>query len=328
MKYVGFDIGGTKCAVSIAEVLNGEITIEKREEIPTEHNISAYEMIGKLIGLAENMAGTSGRKFGLLYPYVGISCGGPLSEKLGIVQSPPNLPGWDDIHITEFLEDQWGNRAYLINDANACALAEYRFGAGRGTQHMIFLTFGTGMGAGLVLNGELYSGASDLAGEVGHIRLTEDGPIGYGKAGSFEGYCSGGSIGRIGRKLAENLLLSGKKCSFCEDISKLDAVSAKTIAQAAEAGHEDALSVYRMSGEKLGAALAILIDVLNPERIVIGSVFARSGKLMRDAMEEVLQRECLPGALDACEVAPAVLGDAIGDYAAISAALLCEERKK
>lgn len=327
MKYIGFDIGGTKCAVCIASVTQGEIRIEKREEIPTDHSVEAYEMVGKLVGLAEKMTGYSGRKFGEAFPYAGISCGGPLSEKLGIVQSPPNLPGWDDVHITEFLEKQWGNRAYLINDANACALAEHRFGAGRGTKHMIFLTFGTGMGAGLILNGELYSGASDMAGEVGHIRLEKDGPVGYHKAGSFEGFCSGAGIAKLGQEKAKALFGAGKTCSFCESAEKLSEITAKSIAMAAEKGCADALEVYRLSGEKLGAALSVLVDILNPERIVIGSVYARSGHLMKEAMAEVMKRESLPEALSACEVVPAVLGDAIGDYAAVCAAMLAEERK-
>ena len=118
---------------------------------------------------------------------IGISCGGPLDSKKGMIYSPPNLPGWDKCLLQRYLQMKFGVETALQNDANACALAEWLMGAGRGTSNMVFLTFGTGMGGGLILNGRLYSGTNDLGGEVGHIRLAKDGPVGFGKAGSFEG---------------------------------------------------------------------------------------------------------------------------------------------
>lgn len=119
---------------------------------------------------------------------VGISCGGPLNSTAGIIEGPPNLPGWNNVKIADILTSHYGVFASLQNDANACAVAEWKFGAGKGAQNMIFLTFGTGLGAGLILNGRLYSGTNDNAGEIGHIRLEEFGPSGYGKSGSFEGF--------------------------------------------------------------------------------------------------------------------------------------------
>lgn len=141
---------------------------------------------------------------------VGISCGGPLDPVRGIIQSPPNLPGWCDVPITEIVRAKTGVPVFLQNDANACALAEWRFGAGRGTQNMVFLTFGTGLGAGIIVNGGILNGASGMAGECGHVRLASDGPVGYGKAGSFEGFCSGGGLARQGREAAEKAILSGR----------------------------------------------------------------------------------------------------------------------
>ena len=132
---------------------------------------------------------------------IGISCGGPLDSKKGIIFSPPNLPGWDNVPITRILSDEFGVETALQNDANACALAEWLMGAERGHSNMIFLTFGTGMGAGLILNGRLYSGTNDLGGEVGHIRLAKTGPVGFGKAGSFEGFCSGGGIAQLAKSI-------------------------------------------------------------------------------------------------------------------------------
>ena len=168
---------------------------------------------------------------------------------------------------------------------------------------MIFLTFGTGMGAGLILNGELYQGANNMAGECGHIRLAADGPEGYGKKGSFEGFCSGGGL----RQLAE-AAFPGRN------------MDAKMLAQAAMRGDETALRVWKKCGTHLGEALAVLVDILNPERIVLGSIFARSGQLLVPAMREALEREALPRSLSVCRIVPAALGDAIGDYACLAVA--------
>src|SRR5690606_15592063 len=137
---------------------------------------------------------------------IGISCGGPLDSRRGVILSPPNLPGWDRIPVVEVFQQAFKVPVALQNDANAGALAEWLWGAGRGSHNMIFLTFGTGMGAGLILNGQLYSGTNDLAGEVGHIRLAPDGPVGYGKAGSFEGFCSGGGIKQLATDRAKMAL--------------------------------------------------------------------------------------------------------------------------
>lgn len=137
---------------------------------------------------------------------IGISCGGPLDAERGIIQTPPNLPLWKDVPICAILEQQFCIPTRLQNDANACALAEWRFGAGRGTKNMMFITFGTGFGAGLILNGQLYSGTNGNAGEIGHIRLAEYGPSGYGKIGSYEGFCSGSGIAQIGQTMVREAL--------------------------------------------------------------------------------------------------------------------------
>ena len=314
---IGFDIGGTKCAVCIGEDVKGELLIKDKKIIPTDLSVSPYEMIDRMCGLAEEMTD----KIDL----IGISCGGPLSYEKGIIMSPPNLPGWDDVKIIEYLEERYGVNAYLENDANACAVAEWKYGAGCGCRNMIFMTFGTGLGAGLVLDGKLYRGANDMAGEAGHIRLDAFGPVGYGKAGSFEGFCSGGGIAQLGKIYAQEKMQMGKSVSFCKNYSELDTITAKSIAECANNGHEDAIEIYNTCGSMLGKGLSILIDILNPEIIVLGSIFQRSENLIRPKMQEVLKKECLRYSLDACTVVPAKLGDNIGDYAALSIAAMNEE---
>lgn len=311
---IGFDIGGTKCAVCIGQEKDGDLQILNKKSIPTDHSISAYEMIDRMCALAEEMTDQ--------IDCIGISCGGPLDSKRGIIQSPPNLPGWDDIKIVDYLENKYGCKAYLQNDANACAVAEWKYGAGKGCENMIFLTFGTGLGAGLILDGKLYAGTSDMAGECGHMRLSAFGPVGFGKAGSFEGFCSGGGIAQLGQMMARESLQMGKPVSYCSDLKHLDDITAKSIAECANEGFEDAKKVFEVCGEKLGYGLSILIDILNPERIVLGSIFQRSEHLLRESMDKVIGAECLEAASSVCQVVPALLKENIGDYAALAVAAM------
>ena len=308
---LGFDIGGTKCAVVTAEINEGEITITAKEKIPTDLGIAPQEMIDRLIALADKIIGAK------KVESIGISCGGPLDSKKGVILGPPNLKGWDYVPIIDQIKQHYGVPTHLQNDANACAVAEWKFGAGKGKQNMVFLTFGTGLGAGLILDGKLYSGTNDNAGEVGHIRLESDGPEGYGKNGSFEGFCSGGGIAKLGEIFVEKAIKNGITPSFANG-----EINAKTIADAAEQGDETAIDVYKTCGANLGYGLSVIIDILNPERIVIGSIFARSRDLLWKYTKEIIDKESLSVSARVCEVVPATLGEQIGDYAAIGVALL------
>ena len=313
---LGIDIGGTKCAVILAEKIGENIKLTDKRKIPTDLSVSPEKMIDTLIMHADNMLkGTKPEK-------IGISCGGPLNSAAGIIEGPPNLQGWENVKIVEILEKHYSVKAKLQNDANACAVAEWKFGAGRGTKNMIFLTFGTGLGAGLILDSKLYSGTNDNAGEAGHIRLDNFGPAGFGKAGSFEGFCSGGGLAQLGYlKALERAQTGVYPLYFKKDMTAAE-VTAKTVADAADKGDETAKEVYRICGEQLGKGLSVLIDILNPEKIVIGSIFARSENLLREGMEKVINKEALPQAVKCCKIVPAALGEQIGDYAAIAAALL------
>ena len=317
MLILGFDIGGTKCAVitAVYDDTNGNIELLKKEKIPTDLSIKPEEMIDKLITLADSILDEKPAA-------IGISCGGPLDSKKGVILGPPNLLGWDSVEIVSQIKAHYGVPVNLQNDANACAVAEWKFGAGKNTENMVFLTFGTGLGAGLILNGRLYSGTNDNAGEVGHIRLERFGPVGYGKAGSFEGFCSGNGIANLGYTLALEQVQSGAYPLYFKPGMTINDISAKTIADAAYNGDKTAVSVYKTCGEYLGRGLSVIIDILNPEVIVIGSVFARSQDLLWPEAEKVIKKEALSVSAGCCKVVPAALGENIGDYAAISTALL------
>ena len=291
MNIIGVDIGGTKCTIVRADC-DGNPQEQRRLVTTTVHE--TLEGIYSAIEVLQ-----PGEK-----PVFGIACGGPLDATHGVVLSPPNLPDWNHVEIVSELTRRFGGQAFLMNDANACALAEWQFGAGRGAKNVVFLTYGTGMGAGLILDGRLYEGTSGDAGEVGHIRLAPDGPVGYGKAGSFEGFCSGSGLARLaaGRILGH------------------PSPNAKELAELADGGNPDALAIWEESSRRLGQALAVIVDVINPEVIILGSIFARSGRLLEKGMREVLEKEALPSALKACRIVPAELGENTGIMSAIAVA--------
>lgn len=303
--FIGVDIGGTKCAVIKGSTEKG---IVKKIRFSTA---GAEETLQNIISAIKEMGEAKA---------IGISCGGPLDSKNGIILSPPNLPGWNEIPVCRILKDEFDLPVALQNDANACALAEWKHGAGKGCKNMVFLTFGTGLGAGLILDGKLYSGTNDMAGEVGHIRLSEFGPVGYGKRGSFEGFCSGGGIAETGKMLAREKFQQGEKVSFCRSVQEIENITAKSIGDLAKEGDALSVKVYEICAEKLGRGLSVIIDILNPEKIIIGSVFQRCECLLRDKMQEVVDRESLRRSAKVCQIVPALLGEEIGDYACLSVA--------
>lgn len=310
--YIGIDIGGTKCAVSLGDIDGNDIKIIDKIQFPLIQN-QPYQTLGKFAETTKKLID----KHGISINGIGISCGSPLNSKTGMILSPPNLIGWDNIPVAEYFENIFNVKSYLQNDANACAVAEWKYGAGIGTNNMIFLTFGTGFGAGLILDSRLYSGTCDMAGEIGHVRLTQEGPVGYGKAGSAEGYCSGNGIKRIAIPMVDAEIQKGNKPLLLERAGSFDNINAKLIAELA-IDEKDSLciEIYRISGEKLGMALSVLIDLLNPEMIVIGSIYVRCIDLLYEPMMNVINRETLVP----CKIVPAQLGENVGDYAALSIA--------
>jgi glucokinase len=296
---LGLDIGGTKTAVVLGTTA-GEILDRKSFLTRTERGFEATfaelcQTAEKVLSAAPPVAAVS------------VAIGGPLDVQRGIIYSPPNLPGWDNIPLKDWLRERFQKPVYVEHDGNAGTLAELYFGAGRGHRNLIFLTMGTGLGAGLVLNGQLYRGTTDTAGEIGHWRIAPDGPLAYGKRGSWEGYCAGPGM----TKLAAEMFPArwGARCQPEE------------LVDLAQSGDADALRVVRRVGEVLGQGLALLVDALNPELIIIGSMAVRLGDLLLDPAREVLRHEALPGAVAAVRITTPELGEALGDVASLCAAL-------
>jgi len=314
---VGVDIGGTKTAV-LASVEPPAVL--ERIEFPTRPARGpepAIELIKQGIRGLLSRHTSSGAALGA----IGVSCGSPLDPVKGVIQAPPNLPTWVDVPIVAILEHEFGVSGYLENDANAGAVAEHRFGAGLGCRHMVFITMGTGFGAGIIADGRLYRGADDYAGEIGHVRLTRSGPVGYHKAGSAEGWASGGGMAQVAER-AVAAARRKREPTLLANLSKGGkAITARDVGLAAQRGDAVAIRIVRSTGRRLGEALAILVDLLNPERIVIGGLAMRLGDTLLEPARQVLRREALPVSAATCQVVPAALGERIGDVAALCIAM-------
>ena len=187
---------------------------------------------------------------------------------------------------------------------------------------MVFLTMGTGIGAGVIAEGRLLRGARDMAGEVGHVRLDKDGPVGYGKAGSFEGFSSGGGIARLACMLRKEWALAGDAPAW-NDAD--ESITTKQLAEWAREGDRHALQVFEAAGKRLGEGISIIADILDPEMIVIGGVYMRCEDLISKSMWEVIKRETLGQIADYMKVVPAMTGEAIGDLAAVMVAVYAME---
>ena len=302
--YLGFDIGGTKCAVSVGRWNNQKIAIIERHEISTKNDpFDTFDSLAHFVNKWKN-------KYKI--KSAGVSCGGPLDSDNGIIISTPNLSKeWHGFEIVKYIETRFGLNAKLENDANASAVAEWKFGAGQGAKNVVFMTFGTGLGAGLIIDGKLYSGTNGNAGEVGHIRLENDGPVGFNKAGSAEGFCSGNGIRRLAYIRAEE-----------QGLTLPDNITTKEIFEKAKNGDAFFLSVIKESAEKFAKTVSILIDLFNPQVIVAGGVFMRNYDFFMSVMEPIIRKESLPDSFGVCKILPAKIGENIGDFAALAVAIM------
>jgi glucokinase len=311
----GVDIGGTKTAVVLS---SDPPKILTRIEFATLPANGPEPAIRQIVNAVRGEFARLGLDTHALCA-IGISCGGPLDPVAGVIQSPPNLSTWNDVPITAILREEFGVQCLVENDANAGALAEFWYGAGRGANSIVFLTMGTGLGSGLILDGRLYRGASHLAGEIGHVRLTETGPRAFGKTGCAEAWASGAGMARAGREAVQAAFRAGEPTTMAA--LAIESLTARDIAQAAQHGDAVAQRVVHATGERLGEACAILVDLLNPERIVVGGLAMRMGDALLDPARTVMCRESLPGAAAVCSLVPAALGESIGDVAALCIAL-------
>lgn len=304
---LGFDIGGTKTAC-VEGTPDGQIL--QRIEIQTNAErpfASTFPLIAEQARTVMCAANVARRTIAA----ISVSVGGPLKIDEGVLINPPHLPGWHHVPLKNRLMEEFPEIPVLIeHDGNAGALAEFHFGVGKGRadlQHLIFLTFGTGVGAGFIVNGQILRGASDTAGEVGHWRLADDGPLGFGKRGSWESFASGAGLVELAAQMFPARWTSKTPIRELVESMLLD--------------DAEALQVGGVAGKWMGRGLALLIDALNPQAIVFGSLGVVLGERVLGPARKVIVEEALPQAAAACELLPSVLGKHIGDVAALMAAL-------
>ena len=299
---LGFDLGGTKILTAVVNT-QGEIVSHDRRRTPaTKGHQAIIQSMLKSADRALDLAGIATAELGA----VGIGAAGLSDPETGVLFTSPHLPGWRDVPLRDIIEKGLGKKSFLINDADAAALGEFHFGAGRGTRHLIYITVSTGIGGGIIINGQIYTGASGAAGEIGHMTIDVNGPpCNCGNRGCWETLASGTALAREAR----HRISEGAKTSILEhadgDINKL---TAEAVHSAAKDGDSLAKELIARTGYYLGVGLANLINMFNPELIVIGGGLSNIGDMLFAPAFKVAEERAFREAYRAVRFSPAKLG--------------------
>lgn len=310
---LGLDIGGTKLAVGVA-LRDGTLLAERVE--PSHAHEGPEAMIARTLRMARAAVDEAGLTMGRIAA-VGIACGGPLDPWSGVVLNALNNPGWIDIPIVRLVEDALSRPAYLDNDANAAALGEHRFGAGRGVDHLVYLTISTGVGGGVILDGRLYRGANGNAAELGHVSVDYRGrPCHCGSVGCIEASCSGTGIAV--RALAA--LAASAEASSLRDVAA-QRLTAADVTAAVRHGDPLARRIWDETTTMLGAGIVSIIHAFNPQLVILGGGVTHAGDLLFEPVRRVVHERAMPWLREAVRVVPAELGERTGIFGAIAVAL-------
>lgn len=314
-KIAGIDIGGTKISLILATVL-GKI-IHSRTLATRTGKVEARLCVNEMVHALKDMLRQKGiRKGGLMG--IGVGIPGPVNTEKGNVPWSPNLRGWEGIPLRQILNRQFSVPVFLDNDANAAGFGEKIFGAGKQTRDFVYITASTGIGGGLVLGGKIHRGASFCGGEVGHITVVPDGNLcKCGKRGCLEAYASGTAIGKMARAKLER----GGKSRLRKMVKRLEQITGETVTQAAFSGDPFAIKILREAGRYLGIGLAVVMNILNPEMIVLGGGVIKAGDYIWKPMMASAKREAWPAAFKACRVLKTALGAHAGNLGAAALVL-------
>ena len=311
---VGIDIGGTKLATVVADNTGHILNKVRRPTLAERGPEYALQLLFDMVHETIELAGLERTTISA----IGVSCGGPLDTETGIVYSPPNLPGWDALPLKAKLESEFQVPVIIENDANASALAEYRFGGGRGYNAVLYMTMSTGIGGGIVLDGQVYHGANDSAGEVGHQILLPDGPpCGCGKRGCLEALCSGPAIARRAQAAVRNEKTSATTLLDLAD-GRVEDVRSEHVLEAARQGDVLGLQLVEETGYYMGWGIANLVNILNPDIVLLGTIAIAAGDLLLNPIRKTVSEFAMTRPAEAVKIAPAQLGEALGDLAAIA----------
>lgn len=311
---LGLDIGGTKLAAGVStltgEVLGWQRELTRREEGP-------QAVMARLIEMGRRAVEEAGVPWSEVKA-AGIGCGSPLNRHTGVVQSPFHLPDWVDVPVTQMVTEALGVPAFLDNDANAAALGEYRFGAGRGVTNMTYLTVSTGVGGGVILDGRLWQGERDAAGEIGHTAVVWNGRVcRCGRPGCLEAYASGTGIA----DRAQEAVLAGEASVLTDLAGGVTQITAETVVAAARLGDPLATRLWEETVQILAAGIANAVNVLAVELVVLGGGVTGAGDLLFEPVRKLVRSQVVRPLADVIDVVPAQLGHQVGVLGAAAVAL-------
>ena len=300
---IGVDVGGTNVKIALVSD-KGKIiysnSIPTRAEMGYEYTINSMKDAIRDLLKETKLKSSDVEAIGFGFP-------GQKKKKNGIVRLAPNIPGWVDVPIASIMEKEFGIQTRVDNDVRTAALGELNYGAGVGCENLVCITVGTGIGSGLVINGKLVRGANNAAGEIGHIKLNmEGGPLcGCGDRGCLEAYASGPSI----VAMAEEYIRGGKSTKYRE-LANPD-ITPYIVAVAAKEGDPVARQIFRIMGEYIGMGLTSVVNLLNPEKIIIGGGVADAGDILLNPIRETIAKRAMTIQREV-EVVPAQLGNTAG----------------
>lgn len=315
-KRIGIDVGGTNVKIALVDD-NGKIIYSN--SVPTyakmgyEYTVNNIKQAIKDLMKETNTTPSDIEGIGFDFP-------GQVDCKTGVVKLAPNIPGWVNVPIAQMIEDEFHIPTRIDNDVRCAALGELKFGAGKGCENFICITVGTGIGSGIVINGKVVRGATNAAGELGHIKLQMNGgPIcGCGDTGCLEAFASGPAI----VAMAQEYIKGGKSTKFREMAAvEGGEITPYMVAKAAEEGDPVAKRIFEIVGEYIGIGLTSVINLLNPERVIIGGGVAESGELLLGPIRKTIKERAMVVADNAVEIVPAQLGNSAG---VIGASMLIE----
>ena len=304
------DLGGTKIATAL--ISDGYQIIE-RQYAATVAEEGPDAVVRRMLNVI-NATLASAMVDCPAFSTVALASAGIIDVKEGIVTASPSLPGWHDIPLREMVERETGLECFLINDATAAVTAEHQFGAGKGLRNLLYVTVSTGIGGGIIVDGNLYSGTSGCAGEVGHMIIEANGPpCNCGSAGCLESLASGGAVAREARRR----IASGEK-SLILELAKGDPndITAETVSAAAERGDTLSLEIISQTATYLGIGMANLVNTFNPEMIIIGGGVSNMGEILLEPARRLVKERAFPLLAESVQIVTARLGNDAGLYGA------------
>lgn len=302
---IGVDVGGTNIKIALVD-FEGKIiysnTIPTRAEMGFEAGVSNIKQAIRDLTQETNQDFKSIEAIGFGLP-------GQIDYQTGMVKNLPNIPGWTNIPLAKLIEDEFSIPTRLDNDVRCAALGELNFGAGKDCRNLICITIGTGIGSGIILNGKLVRGAANAAGEIGHIKLTlGHGPLcGCGDHGCFEAYASGPSIVSMAKEY-----ISGGKSAKYKEMAPDGIITPYLVAQAALQGDAVSIQIFKQIGEIIGIGLSSVVNLLNPEKIIIGGGVADAGNILLEPIRKTIHNRAMPIQAQSVKIVPAQLANTAG----------------